>query len=69
MSLLLTSAFTRSGRLQIGELRSGSARIIYMYLKIHDRILLVDIYKKTDRDTLSHQQKRWLKALALILKS
>jgi mRNA-degrading endonuclease RelE of RelBE toxin-antitoxin system len=52
-----------------GRGKSGSARIIYMYLKIHDRILLVDIYKKTDRDTLSHQQKRWLKALALILKS
>ena len=40
-----------------------------MYFKIHDRILLVDIYKKTDRDTLSHEQKRQLKALALILKS
>lgn len=49
--------------------KSGGARVIYMYLKIHDRILFVDIYKKTDRDTLSHQQKRWLQALALIIKS
>jgi mRNA-degrading endonuclease RelE of RelBE toxin-antitoxin system len=49
--------------------KSGGARVIYLYLKIQNRILLVDIYKKTDRDTLSHEQKRWLKAFALILKS
>jgi hypothetical protein len=52
-----------------GRGKSGSARIIYLYLKTRNCILLADIYRKTDRDTLSHQQKRWLKALALILKS
>jgi hypothetical protein len=51
------------------EVQAVGARVIYLYLKIQNRILLVDIYKKTDRDTLSHEQKRWLKAFALILKS
>jgi hypothetical protein len=49
--------------------KSGSARVIYMYLRSGSRIIFADIYKKSDRDTLSHEQKTRLRAIAQILKS
>jgi hypothetical protein len=48
--------------------KSGGARVIYYYLVDDSQILLAMLYKKTDRDTLSHDQEVALKGLAAQLK-
>jgi len=48
--------------------KSGSTRVIYLYFLSAQTIVFGMIYKKTDRDTLSHDQKKTLRALAQELK-
>src|SRR6266403_1752284 len=51
-----------------GQGKSGSTRVIYIYFISVQTIVFAMIYKKTDRDTLSHEQKNALKRLAQQLK-
>jgi len=51
-----------------GQGKSGSTRVIYIYFLSVQTIVFAMIYKKTDRDTLSHEQKNALKRLAQQLK-
>jgi hypothetical protein len=51
-----------------GQGKSGSTRVIYIYFLSAQTIVFAMIYKKTDRDTLSHDQKRALRTLAQQLK-
>jgi len=48
--------------------KSGSTRVIYLYFLSAQTIVFGMIYKKSDRDTLSHDQKNNLRALAYQLK-
>jgi hypothetical protein len=48
--------------------KSGSTRVIYLYFLSAQIIVLGMIYKKSDRDTLSHDQKKSLRAIADQLK-
>lgn len=48
--------------------KSGAYRVIYLYLRIGDRIVLLAMFAKKDRDNLDAAQKAYLKRVAEMFK-
>lgn len=45
-----------------GRGKRGGSRVIYFFAVANDRILLMDIYTKNDKDDLSHQEVNRLRS-------
>jgi hypothetical protein len=48
--------------------KSGAYRVVYLYLRVGDRIVLLTIFAKNDRENLTAAQRAWLKRVAEMFK-
>ncbi len=49
--------------------KSGSVRVIYYFLVRQDQVLLYDLFEKSEKSSLTDQEKKEMKLVASVLKS
>ncbi len=49
--------------------KSGAYRVVYLYLRVGERVAFLTMFAKKDQENLTAPQKAWLKKLADTLKS
>jgi hypothetical protein len=64
-----TAGFRKVRMRLTGRGKSGSLRAIYIHFAREQKIYFAMLYKKSDRDTLSHKQKEALKQISQQLRS